>query len=54
MFDAQRLQHETSPEIERTLGICRDTPSDDAAQTAPILDLHQSMQDRLYSKLFQS
>jgi urease accessory protein len=54
MFDAQRLQHAVGTEIVLTYAACRDIPSDEAAQTAPILDLHQSMHDRLYSRLFQS
>jgi urease accessory protein len=54
MFDGQRLQAEMSGPIEEALIACRDLAPDDIAQTAPILDLYQSTQDRLYSRLFQS
>jgi urease accessory protein len=54
MFDGQALQRRASGEIEDTLEACRDITIDDAAHVAPILDLYQSTQDRLYSRLFQS
>jgi urease accessory protein len=53
-YDAQRLQYDCAPALERTLDRCRDLDERDAAQTAPILDLLQSAHDRLYSRLFQS
>jgi urease accessory protein len=54
MFDGQRVQAAMGGPIEQTLEACRDLAPDDIAQTAPILDLYQSTQDRLYSRLFQS
>jgi len=54
MFDGQRIQAAMGGPIEQTLNACRDLGPDDIAQAAPILDLFQSTQDRLYSRLFQS
>lgn len=54
MFDGQRIQSGIGDEITRTLDECRDRSVEDAAQTAPVLDLYQSTHDRLYSRLFQS
>ena len=54
MFDGQRLQQHAAGEIQRTLDVCRGIAPEDAAQVAPLLDLYQSTQDRLYSRLFQS
>ena len=53
-FEGQRFQRDVADEIDRTLEACRHITPDDAAQTAPILDLYQSTHDRLYSRLFQS
>jgi urease accessory protein len=53
-FEAQRLQFGMAEDIDRTLRACHDLAPSDAAQIAPILDLYQSTQDRLYSRLFQS
>ena len=53
-LEAQAIQYRLSPAAEAaamrglTLGL------DDLAQTAPLLDLWQGTQDRLYSRLFQS
>src|SRR5438477_193073 len=52
--EAQRIIGETAGEIERTLARCSMLAIDDAAQTAPLIDLWQSSHDRLYSRLFQS
>ena len=53
-YDAQRLQHEVTPEMlavsDRSAGL----DEGDLAQTAPLLDLLQAAHDRLYSRLFQS
>jgi len=54
MFDGQSVQHAAAAEIDRTLEACRHIAPEDAAQSAPISDLLQSTQDRLYSRLFQS
>jgi urease accessory protein len=53
-IDAQNLQFSLAPVAEWQLTLCADMPLASAAQTAPILDLLQGMQDRLYSRLFQS
>jgi urease accessory protein len=53
-FDAQRVLAGTGRDIAETLEACRGLAPDDIAQTAPLLDLAQSTQDRLYSRLFQS
>jgi urease accessory protein len=54
VYDAQRLQYAAGPLIERTRERCADLGPLDIAQTAPLADLYQSTQDRLYSRLFQS
>jgi urease accessory protein len=54
LFDAQRLQSDLSSEIDRVADACRCIAASDAAQAAPLVDLYQSTQDRLYSRLFQS
>jgi urease accessory protein len=53
-FEAQRLQHECTPCLERIADRCSALSIDDLAQTAPTLDLLQAGHDRLYSRLFQS
>jgi len=53
-FEAQRLQYECSPWLERIADRCGALSIDDLAQTAPVLDLLQAGHDRLYSRLFQS
>jgi len=53
-FEAQRMQYECSPWLERIADRCAALSSDDLAQTAPVLDLLQAGHDRLYSRLFQS
>ena len=52
--EAQRIIGEMAGEIERTVARCSALTMDDAAQTAPLIDLWQSSHDRLYSRLFQS
>jgi urease accessory protein len=51
---AQRLMSECAGDVEGTLVRCSSLGVDDAAQTAPLIDLWQSAHDRLYSRLFQS
>lgn len=53
-YHAQRLQFEAGHGLEVLLGRCRHLDADDVCQTAPLVDLLQAAQDRLYSRLFQS
>lgn len=53
-YEAQRLQYASSEQLETVARGCADLSIDDAAQTAPVIDLLQSAHDRLYSRLFQS
>jgi urease accessory protein len=53
-MDAQRMLSERSEDLDRTLERCGDLAIDEAAQTAPLIDLWQASHDRLYSRLFQS
>jgi urease accessory protein len=53
-LQAQALQHRLSPSAEAA-AVCGSTVElEEVAQTAPILDLLQGVQDRLYSRLYQS
>ena len=51
---AQRIMSESAADLERTVSDCSTLTMEEAAQTAPLLDLWQSSHDRLYSRLFQS
>ena len=51
---AQQLQARLAPHLEDTLVRCEHLPAAQISQTAPLIDLWQSMHDRLYSRLFQS
>jgi len=53
-LEGQRIQHGCASLAESVAacGISRDP--DQLAQTAPLLDIWQGAQDRLYSRLFQS
>ena len=53
-MEGQMLQHRLGPKAEEVLRRCESLTLDDIAQTAPLLDLWQGAQDRLYSRLFQS
>ena len=53
-YDSQRLQDELGPAIAAVAGRAREFDEHDLAQTAPVLDVLQAAQDRLYSRLFQS
>jgi urease accessory protein len=53
-YEAQRLQHASAPWLEQLAAECVHLPAEDAAQTAPLLDILQAGHDRLYSRLFQS
>ena len=52
--EAQRIVGESGADLDRTLARCSSLEMDDAAQTAPLVELWQSRHDRLYSRLFQS
>lgn len=53
-MEAQILQHKFSAKAEFVRQKCETLPLEQIAQTAPLLDLWQGAQDRLYSRLFQS
>jgi urease accessory protein len=53
-LEGQQLQHGFGPRLDEILSTCRGLSVDDLAQTAPLIDLWQGLQDRLYSRLFQS
>jgi urease accessory protein len=53
-MEAQTLQHRLTPQAEAILCRSESLTLDDLAQPAPLLDLWQGAQDRLYSRLFQS
>ena len=53
-YDAQRLQFESGPIMDAVIARCGDLDDSALAQTAPLVDLWQASQDRLYSRLFQS
>jgi urease accessory protein len=53
-LQGQALQHRLALHAEQRRAACQDLSVDEAAQTAPLLDLWQANQDRLYSRLFQS
>lgn len=53
-LEAQTLQHRLAPRAAAVLADCAALDVDDLAQTAPLLELWQGSQDRLYSRLFQS
>lgn len=52
--EGQAIQHRLAPEAEATARRFGQVALEDAAQTAPLLDLWQGTQDRLYSRLFQT
>jgi urease accessory protein len=53
-FEAQTLQCQLGARVEEVSTHCQDLSLDEVAQTAPVLELWQATQDRLYSRLFQS
>ena len=53
-MEGQAIQWRLSAAGENCVVDALNVRVDDAAQTAPLLDLFQGMQDRLYSRLFQS
>lgn len=53
-MEAQGLQHSLMPRVEAVWRRCVHLSIDQVAQTAPLLDVWQGAQERLYSRLFQS
>jgi len=53
-FEAQALQARLSRDAEEVARTCAQLGLDDVAHANPILDLVQSHQDRLYSRMFRS
>ncbi|MDB6021450.1 MAG: ureF [Pedosphaera sp.] len=53
-MEAQSLQHRCSPRAGEILDRCQHLGVEEIAQTAPLLEIWQGAQDRLYSRLFQS
>ncbi len=53
-LEAQALLAHASTAAERALAATAELPPEAAAGSAPLLDLLQGQQDRLYSRLFQS
>jgi len=53
-MEAQGIQFKLSQKAQAVAAECADIAVEEAAQTAPLLDLWQGAQDRLYSRLFQS
>ena len=53
-MEGQALQHRLGSAVGEMLAHCDTLPVEEAAQTAPLLEIWQGTQDRLYSRLFQS
>lgn len=53
-MEGQRLQHRLCARFPAAIAAGRAIPPEEVAQTAPLLDLLQGNQGRLYSRLFQS
>jgi urease accessory protein len=53
-LEGQGIQHQLEEEAEEAAMRFGEMPLEDVSQTAPLLDLWQGTQDRLYSRLFQS
>jgi urease accessory protein len=53
-MQGQALQHRLNPRAQEILSQCEPLSVTEAAQTAPLLEVWQGTQDRLYSRLFQS
>ncbi len=53
-MQAQAMQYELAPFAQDVARRLLDTPLQQAAQTAPLIDILQGGHDRLYSRLFQS
>lgn len=53
-IEAQGIQARLNVQAEKVIAACGGLGIEDAAQAAPLIDLFQGHQDRLYSRLFQS
>ena len=53
-MEGQGLQFRLGPQAEDVLTRCLRLTLDDVAQVAPLFEMWQGSQDRLYSRLFQS
>jgi urease accessory protein len=53
-MEGQGIQHKLGLEAEEVLTRCLRFKIDDVAQVAPMIEIWQGAQDRLYSRLFQS
>lgn len=53
-YEAQTIQAEVMSHIHTIADECGALAPEEIAQTTPLIDLFQSTQDRLYSRLFQS
>jgi urease accessory protein len=53
-LEGQTIQHQLAGAAEAVAARFGEVSLEDAAQTAPLLDVWQGTQDRLYSRLFQS
>ncbi len=53
-MEAQAIQHQLAAKAELVIKKCESLTLDDIAQTAPLIELWQGTQERLYSRLFQS
>jgi len=53
-MEGQAMQRQFATTAEELVLIGLSLTVDDIAQTAPLLEMWQSAQDRLYSRLFQS
>ena len=53
-LEAQWIQAGLTGEMERVLAACAELGVDDVAQVAPTIEIAGALQDRLYSRLFQS
>jgi urease accessory protein len=53
-MEAQACQHRLASRVQEILSRCERLTVGDVAQTAPLLELWQGTQDRLYSRLFQT
>lgn len=53
-FEAQRMQAEAAPTLAAVLAACGSLSTEEAAQTAPLVEAAGMGHDALYSRLFQS
>jgi urease accessory protein UreF len=53
-YQAQRMQVDAASDFAAILARCGHLDEHDLAQASPVIDILQSMHDRLYSRLFQS